>query len=133
MLLSKLGSDAGSESSTRTPPAIKNNRLPIPKEQNSHPGIVKKKKFQNTALEVSLSKKLSTAQCKQSKVKLKNPLKIVFQKYFARPDSRTRSESAKHHEILFSETSDITSVCSLSASAGAEAEYINMQHQSNEK
>lgn len=72
MLLSKLGSDAGSESSTRTPPAIKNNRLPIPKEQNSHPGNLEKYIYQNTTvLEVSLSKQLSTAQCKQSKVKFK--------------------------------------------------------------
>ncbi|RVE40092.1 hypothetical protein evm_015258, partial [Chilo suppressalis] len=31
------------------------------------------------------------------------------------------------------ETSDITSVCSLSASAGAEAEYINLQNQQAEK
>lgn len=30
---------------------------------------------------------------------------------------------------LLLETSDITSVCSLSASAGAEAEYINLQNQ----
>ncbi|KAL0859671.1 hypothetical protein ABMA27_010790 [Loxostege sticticalis] len=66
MLLSKLGSDAGSESSTRDSrsPATQRTRLPVPKENISHP-----------------------------------------------------------------ETSDITSVCSLSASAGAEAEYINLQNQ----
>ncbi|XP_053619269.1 gamma-aminobutyric acid type B receptor subunit 2 isoform X2 [Plodia interpunctella] len=69
MLLSKLGSDAGSESSTRDSksPAMQRTRLPVPKENISHP-----------------------------------------------------------------ETSDITSVCSLSASAGAEAEYINLQNQANE-
>ncbi|KAM3956902.1 gamma-aminobutyric acid type B receptor subunit 2 [Aphomia sociella] len=69
MLLSKLGSDAGSESSTRgdsRSPATQRTRLPVPKENISHP-----------------------------------------------------------------ETSDITSVCSLSASAGAEAEYINLQNQQN--
>lgn len=67
MLLSKLGSDASSESSTRgesRSPATQRTRLPIPKENISHP-----------------------------------------------------------------ETSDITSVCSLSASAGAEAEYINLTSQ----
>ncbi|CAB3232884.1 unnamed protein product [Arctia plantaginis] len=67
MLLSKLGSDASSESSTRgdsRSPATQRTRLPIPKENISHP-----------------------------------------------------------------ETSDITSVCSLSASAGAEAEYINLTTQ----
>ncbi|KAL4706640.1 hypothetical protein ACJJTC_005025 [Scirpophaga incertulas] len=66
MLLSKLGSDAGSESSTRDSrsPATQRTRLPVPKENISHP-----------------------------------------------------------------ETSDITSVCSLTASAGAEAEYINLQNQ----
>ncbi|XP_063834866.1 gamma-aminobutyric acid type B receptor subunit 2 [Ostrinia nubilalis] len=66
MLLSKLGSDAGSESSTRDSrsPATQRTRLPVPKDNISHP-----------------------------------------------------------------ETSDITSVCSLSASAGAEAEYINLQNQ----
>ncbi|XP_049881941.1 gamma-aminobutyric acid type B receptor subunit 2 [Pectinophora gossypiella] len=67
MLLSKLGSDAGSESSTRgdsRSPATQRTRLPVPKDNLSHP-----------------------------------------------------------------ETSDITSVCSLSASAGAEAEYINLQNQ----
>ncbi|XP_060807442.1 gamma-aminobutyric acid type B receptor subunit 2 [Amyelois transitella] len=66
MLLSKLGSDAGSESSTRDSksPAMQRTRLPVPRENISHP-----------------------------------------------------------------ETSDITSVCSLSASAGAEAEYINLQNQ----
>ncbi|XP_075987240.1 gamma-aminobutyric acid type B receptor subunit 2 isoform X2 [Anticarsia gemmatalis] len=67
MLLSKLGSDASSESSTRgdsRSPATQRTRLPVPKENISHP-----------------------------------------------------------------ETSDITSVCSLSASAGAEAEYINLTNQ----
>ncbi|XP_026733435.1 gamma-aminobutyric acid type B receptor subunit 2 [Trichoplusia ni] len=67
MLLSKLGSDASSESSTTRDsrsPATQRTRLPVPKENISHP-----------------------------------------------------------------ETSDITSVCSLSASAGAEAEYINLQNQ----
>ncbi|XP_063370151.1 gamma-aminobutyric acid type B receptor subunit 2 [Cydia amplana] len=71
MLLSKLGSDAGSESSTTKDsrsPAAMTTKLPLPKENISHP-----------------------------------------------------------------ETSDITSVCSLSASAGAEAEYINLQNQVNEK
>lgn len=41
MLLSKLGSDAGSESSTRTDarsPATQRIRLPVPKDQISHPG-----------------------------------------------------------------------------------------------
>lgn len=33
--------------------------------------------------------------------------------------------------FVISETSDITSVCSLSASAGAEAEYINLQNQND--
>ncbi|KAH9637810.1 hypothetical protein HF086_017588 [Spodoptera exigua] len=69
MLLSKLGSDASSESSTTRDsrsPAPSRTRLPVPKENISHP-----------------------------------------------------------------ETSDITSVCSLSASAGAEAEYINLQNQQN--
>ncbi|XP_021203983.1 gamma-aminobutyric acid type B receptor subunit 2 isoform X1 [Bombyx mori] len=67
MLLSKLGSDVTSESSTRgdsRSPATQRIKLPIPKENISHP-----------------------------------------------------------------ETSDITSVCSLSASAGAETEYINLQPQ----
>ncbi|XP_045456521.1 gamma-aminobutyric acid type B receptor subunit 2 [Melitaea cinxia] len=71
MLLSKLGSDASSESSIRDSksPATLRSRLPVPRENLSHP-----------------------------------------------------------------ETSDITSVCSLSASAGAETEYISMQTQpSNDK
>ncbi|CAG9796235.1 unnamed protein product [Diatraea saccharalis] len=71
MLLSKLGGDAGSESSTTKDsrsPATQRTRLPVPKENISHP-----------------------------------------------------------------ETSDITSVCSLSASAGAEVEYINLQNQQSEK
>ncbi|XP_039761264.1 gamma-aminobutyric acid type B receptor subunit 2 [Pararge aegeria] len=71
MLLSKLGSDASSESSVRDSksPATQRTRLPIPRETVSHP-----------------------------------------------------------------ETSDITSVCSLSASAGAETEYIGLQnHHSVEK
>ncbi|CAH2098992.1 unnamed protein product [Euphydryas editha] len=71
MLLSKLGSDASSESSIRDSksPANLRTRLPVPKENISHP-----------------------------------------------------------------ETSDITSICSLSASAGAETEYISMQTQpSNDK
>ncbi|XP_048486875.1 gamma-aminobutyric acid type B receptor subunit 2 isoform X1 [Plutella xylostella] len=70
LLLSKLGSDAGSESSTRTdsksPATQRTTRLPLPKENLSHP-----------------------------------------------------------------ETSDITSVCSLSASAGAEAEYLKYEQQSD--
>lgn len=39
----------------------------------------------------------------------------------------------KDNENFFgiSETSDITSVCSLSASAGAESEYINLQNQTD--
>ncbi|XP_045779674.1 gamma-aminobutyric acid type B receptor subunit 2 isoform X2 [Maniola jurtina] len=66
MLLSKLGSDVSSESSIRDSksPATQRTRLPIPRENVSHP-----------------------------------------------------------------ETSDITSVCSLSASAGAETEYIGLQSQ----
>ncbi|XP_013148746.1 PREDICTED: gamma-aminobutyric acid type B receptor subunit 2 [Papilio polytes] len=67
MLLSKLGSDASSESSTRESRSpAQRVRLPTTKENISHP-----------------------------------------------------------------ETSDITSVCSLSASAGAESEYINLQSQTN--
>nr|XP_026493604.1 gamma-aminobutyric acid type B receptor subunit 2 isoform X1 [Vanessa tameamea] len=71
MLLSKLGSDASSESSVRDSksPGTLRTRLPVPRENLSHP-----------------------------------------------------------------ETSDITSLCSLSASAGAETEYISMQTQpSNDK
>ncbi|XP_034836695.1 gamma-aminobutyric acid type B receptor subunit 2 isoform X2 [Maniola hyperantus] len=66
MLLSKLGSDVSSESSIRDSksPATQRTRLPVPRENVSHP-----------------------------------------------------------------ETSDITSVCSLSASAGAETEYIGLQTQ----
>ncbi|XP_052745286.1 gamma-aminobutyric acid type B receptor subunit 2 isoform X2 [Bicyclus anynana] len=66
MLLSKLGSDVSSESSVRDSksPATQRTRLPVPRENVSHP-----------------------------------------------------------------ETSDITSVCSLSASAGAETEYIGLQNQ----
>ncbi|XP_026318221.1 gamma-aminobutyric acid type B receptor subunit 2 isoform X3 [Hyposmocoma kahamanoa] len=69
MLLSKLGEDVRSDSSTRgdsRSPATQRTRLPLPKDNISHP-----------------------------------------------------------------ETSDITSVCSLSASAGAEAEYINLQNQTD--
>ncbi|GBP78974.1 Gamma-aminobutyric acid type B receptor subunit 2, partial [Eumeta japonica] len=71
MLLSKLGGDAGSESSradSKSPAPQRTTKLGVPKEQISHP-----------------------------------------------------------------ETSDITSLCSLSASAGGEAEYINLQHQTSEK
>ncbi|CAH0731454.1 unnamed protein product, partial [Brenthis ino] len=72
MLLSKLGSDVSSESSTRDSksPATQRTRLPVPRENLSHPDL-----------------------------------------------------------YPVAETSDITSVCSLSASAGAETEYIGMQAQ----
>lgn len=44
--------------------------------------------------------------------------------------SLLRIQKGNEYFLGISETSDITSVCSLSASAGAEAEYINLQNQS---
>lgn len=101
MLLSKLGEDVRSDSSTRgdsRSPATQRTRLPVPKENISHPG------------------------------KLLSHFHLLHYKVFV-DVNYLRILKGNENFFGISETSDITSVCSLSASAGAEAEYINLQNQ----